>query len=82
MDMSGNSYGLGYMEDFSVLVGSTQHISHLNLNNTMVERTKEEVPKILLNLTCALNPLSLKFLDISNNAISTNGSEALSYFLT
>ena len=79
--MSGNSYGVSYMEDFSILVGNTQNISHLNINNTMAQR-KDEIPKILLNLTCALNSINIQFIDLSNNAISVNGAEALSYFLT
>ena len=82
LDMGGNSYGLGYMEDFSILLGHTQNISHLNLNNIMVRRLQDEIPKMLLNLTCALNTSTLQFIDLSNNAISTNGAEALSYFLT
>lgn len=56
--MSGNSYGVSYMEDFSILVGNTQNISHLNINNTMAQR-KDEIPKILLNLTCALNSINI-----------------------
>lgn len=73
LEMSGNSYGVDFLDEFSVYLGQCSHLTHLNLNNIFVSRLKEEIPKGLLHLTVCFQPEQIVFLDLSNNAIAPNG---------
>ena len=51
LDMYGNSYGVEFLDEFSVYLGQCVNLTHLNLNNIFVSRLKEEIPRGLLHLT-------------------------------
>ena len=80
--MSGNSYGVRFMEDWSLYLGQCENISHININDIFVSRLSDEIPMSLINLTLCFDASKIKFMDLSNNAISANGCQALSHFIS
>lgn len=82
ISLQGNSYSKDFCLSFAELLKDTKNIERLNINDTFVSRLKEDIPPSIEAITGSLiGKTKFVALDISNNAVSVNGSQALTNFL-
>ena len=82
ISLAGNSYSKDFCLSFAELLKTIPNLERLNINDIFVSRLKDDIPPSIEAITGALiGKTKFVALDISNNAVSVNGAQALTNFL-